>query len=437
VQHPPDFPYEVSQILATGTFGTVCVAKQRTSGRTVALKVLKQEHLSNPKVARRMRDEALMLSQLRHPNIVHVTALHELDGRPVIEMEWVEGADVQETLFQLEQGLSTSDAVMIVSSIALALHAAFTRPLGESATSLRMIHRDVKPSNIMLSFDGCPKLTDFGTARGRFDGRESETVSMVLGARPYLAPERLDGADDGPPGDVYALGQVFRELLGGAAMAISLHPYHHKQMLDEAVTALPLGDISKDGKTALRRLLSRMCSYVPEERPSCAQVVSRLRQLAARERFNAELGEQTLAAVRAAADLRSSVLLDEHPAVGEIAFLCPERAQRFEPAINQKIRTFLAQPNWLSERAHLETLLEHDAHWTAAPVLEALGASSGGMWRRMFGGEPEAEHVLAILSILEQRTSENVLVRVSSLLSHKNERIRAASKAFLDKHSGH
>ena len=156
---------------------------------------------------------------------------------------------------------------------------------------------------------------------------------------------------------------------------------------------------------ALRELIAAMCSYMPNERPSCAQVVSRLRALAKREGLADELSPTTVNAVKEAVRARGDVPLREHPSLGEVAFLSPTLAREFEPAINERIRAFLAQPNWLAERNHLETLLKGDAQWTAAPILEALDGQKGRLWTRMFGAAQDEDQILAMLSLLEHRAN--------------------------------
>ncbi len=97
----------IEQIIAAGTFGTVCVISDRASGTTRAVKVLKAEHLENPRVVARLRDEAKLLSRLKHPNIVEVRDLVELGGRPLVVMEWIRGCNLEEILAHQPSGLPT------------------------------------------------------------------------------------------------------------------------------------------------------------------------------------------------------------------------------------------------------------------------------------------------------------------------------------------
>ena len=185
-------PFEVVEILGEGSFGTVCVARVRNDPlrRKVALKILKGEYTANPKIMNRTRDEARLLSRINHPNIVRVERLMEVGGRPGVVMEHVEGASLDKLLLRYRTGLPPEIAIELVRQSLIALHVAYADAVGHDGQPLRVIHRDIKPSNILLSIHGAVKVVDFGIAKGNFEGREAETESVVMGSRPYMAPER-------------------------------------------------------------------------------------------------------------------------------------------------------------------------------------------------------------------------------------------------------
>ncbi|HHO52974.1 MAG TPA: serine/threonine protein kinase, partial [Deltaproteobacteria bacterium] len=230
--------YKLLEIAAAGTFGTVCVVRDLDRGTLVALKVLKEAHLHRPRVIARTRDEAAMLSQLHHPGIVQVGQLLYLEDRPVLVMEWVRGLSLEAILEPRRRGLPLPIAIEIVRQVTLALGAAYHALPTRGHEPMRIIHRDIKPSNLLLSVDGVVKVVDFGIARGDFEGKEAKTLSMVLGARGYLAPERLDGHDDKPSCDIYSLGIVLYELLTGQHVMLSVHRDYHTQALERHLTAL-------------------------------------------------------------------------------------------------------------------------------------------------------------------------------------------------------
>ena len=140
----------------------------------------------------------------------------EVGGRPVVVMEHVQGVSLDALLLRFKEGVPSSVAVEVMRQTCLALHVAYNESLGEDGQPMRVIHRDIKPSNVLLSIHGHVKVVDFGIAKGQFEGREANTESVVMGSRPYMAPERLDGISDNPTVDVYSAGMSLFELLTAA-----------------------------------------------------------------------------------------------------------------------------------------------------------------------------------------------------------------------------
>jgi serine/threonine protein kinase len=263
-------PFEILEILGEGSFGTVCVA--RVTGdplrRRVALKILKGAYANNPKILNRTRDEARLLSRISHPNIVRVERLMDVGGRPVVVMEHVQGASLDQLLLRFKEGLPGSVALEVTRQTCLALHVAYNEALREDGNPLHVIHRDIKPSNILLSIHGEVKVVDFGIAKGEFEGREAETESVVMGSRPYMAPERLDGVSDDPTVDVYSAGMSMFELLCGRTMSLSINPVTHEQAMNRQLGYLHVEGMSEAGLEDLRGVLRRMCAYERNQRPS-------------------------------------------------------------------------------------------------------------------------------------------------------------------------
>ncbi len=189
--------------LSGGTFARVYMAEaQGASGikRLVAVKILRAEWSENQEFIDRTKDEARMLSQLRHPNIVKVEELTQLEGQLCLVMELVEGLDIQEMLEMLKASalrLPPRTAYEIVGKVASALDAAWTKvPYGRD-TPIRVVHRDIKPSNVMMTPEAEVKVLDFGTALGEFQEREANTRMFRFGSLKYMSPERRAG-DRGP-----------------------------------------------------------------------------------------------------------------------------------------------------------------------------------------------------------------------------------------------
>ena len=216
-------PFEILEIPASGAYGTIAVVRQNEGeGRIVAVKALRTGHLSRPRLMARARDEARMMYHLRHPNIIRVDELLDVGGRPVLVMEWVEGASLSQVLGQVGQ-FPIPIAMEIARQTALALDAAYNTRNPDS-TRMRIVHRDIKPANLILSLGGDLKVVDFGIAHGEFFDREATTVNTVMGTQGYMAPERLDGMNDHPAIDVYALGISLYELVTGEVLVLPRTP---------------------------------------------------------------------------------------------------------------------------------------------------------------------------------------------------------------------
>src|SRR5690606_6188300 len=124
------------------------------TGRLVALKILKQVHLHRPRVIARIRDEAAILSRIHHPGVARVDGLIEIDGRPVVAMEWIRGASLEALVAKHRQGVPPQIAIELIRRAAATLdHAWHARP-PDGGPPMGIIHRDVKPSNMLLSVRG-------------------------------------------------------------------------------------------------------------------------------------------------------------------------------------------------------------------------------------------------------------------------------------------
>ncbi|MCA9300080.1 MAG: serine/threonine protein kinase, partial [Phycisphaerales bacterium] len=274
-------PFEILEILGEGSFGTVCVARVSTDPlrRRVALKILKGAYATNKKILNRTRDEARLLSRINHPNIVRVERLMEVGNRPVVVMEHVQGVSLDQLLLRFKDGLPAAIAIEVVRQTFLALHVAYQEALGEDGRPMRVIHRDIKPSNILLSIHGEVKVVDFGIAKGEFEGREAETESVVMGSRPYMAPERLDGISDSPSVDVYSTGMTLFELLTGRTMSLSINPVNHDQAMNRQLGYIQIPGMTEAAIEDLRNLIRRMCAYTRDYRPTSVECARDLEQL--------------------------------------------------------------------------------------------------------------------------------------------------------------
>ncbi len=268
--------YRIHETIGRGAFGTVYRATLEGRGgfaKTVAVKVLNQtQHWDE--TAARLRDEARLLGMVRHNVLLQVDGLVQLDGRWAVITEFLDGCSLRDILRATPVPMGVM--LEIIGEVAGGLHIAYSGATPDGQP-LRLVHRDVKPSNIQVTKVGEVKLLDFGVARGEFAGRESETFVGVIGTPGYMSPERLDGTH-GAPGDVYALGVVLAEgLLGGRLGKTSAVPAKHARYLEERMDQL---DEALGAKlSVVEPLLLSMLAYDPDDRPTAKEVERLCREL--------------------------------------------------------------------------------------------------------------------------------------------------------------
>jgi eukaryotic-like serine/threonine-protein kinase len=197
--------YELQELVGAGGMSSVFKARDTLLERNVALKILHEHFGSDEEYAERFRREARAVAQLSHPSIVTVIDRGEADGRHFIVFEYVEGRSLKE-LVEETGPLPVRRALEIALEVAGAL--AFAHRAG-------IVHRDVKPQNVLLNGDGKAKVTDFGIARSLDVEHGMTKTGTVLGTSNYIAPEQASGDIVSPQTDVYSLGVVLFELLTG------------------------------------------------------------------------------------------------------------------------------------------------------------------------------------------------------------------------------
>ncbi|MGK2850563.1 MAG: protein kinase domain-containing protein, partial [Candidatus Limnocylindrales bacterium] len=197
--------YRLGAVIGRGGMATVHVATDIRLDRRVAVKLLRPEVTADPDLAQRFRREALAATVLRHPNIVACLDTGTDGAQPYLIMELVDGEDLAA---RLKRGgrLEPWAAARIGLDVARALGVAHVRGI---------VHRDVKPGNILLASDGRAKVTDFGIARLAMDA-EGSMPGTTLGSVHYFSPEQARGATTTPASDVYGLGLVLYESLTGS-----------------------------------------------------------------------------------------------------------------------------------------------------------------------------------------------------------------------------
>ena len=214
--------YRFEQPLGTGAMGTVVLARDTVLDRKVAVKVLADHLAADDAFRQRFLREARLAARLCHPNIVQVFDAGE-NGLPFLVMEYVDGETVAD---RLARGSAFSPAEVVTLATDLAGGLAHAHAMG-------IVHRDVKPHNVLLGPGGVSKLTDFGIARALEDQGLTE-IGTVLGTAHFMAPEQAAGAPVGPAADVFALGAVLRHVAGDSPLPAGLEP-----LIDAALAPEP------------------------------------------------------------------------------------------------------------------------------------------------------------------------------------------------------
>jgi tetratricopeptide (TPR) repeat protein len=203
----PQLPgYEILGVLGKGGMGIVYKARHRALNRLVALKMIRAAGPAEAAALARFRTEAEAIARLQHPHVVQIYEVGEYDGLPYLALEFVEGGSLSQRLDGTP--LPARQAAQLVEELARAVQAAHDRGL---------VHRDLKPTNVLLTAEGAPKVSDFGLAKLMDSGAGPTATGEVLGTPSYMAPEQAEskGWAVGPATDVYALGAILYELLTG------------------------------------------------------------------------------------------------------------------------------------------------------------------------------------------------------------------------------
>src|SRR6266851_1626099 len=198
--------YEILQLLGQGGMGAVYKARDKELDRIVALKLIRSEFAKNPEILRRFKQELILARQVTHKNVIRIYDLGQADGIKFITMDFVEGRDLRKLL--VEKGkFPPEQAARIMLQICRALEAAHTEGV---------IHRDLKPQNIMLDSGGRVYVMDFGIARSAYLPGMTQTGALI-GTPEYMTPEQARGEKLTERSDIFSLGVIFYEILTGKA----------------------------------------------------------------------------------------------------------------------------------------------------------------------------------------------------------------------------
>ncbi len=255
--------YELGDRLGHGGMSTVQVAVDRRLEREVAVKLLAEHLADDSQFISRFRREALAAAKLVHPNIVQVFdfGLDEPSGRYYIVMEYIRGRSGAEILRE-ETRLGVHDTLELVDGACRGL---------AHAHRMGVVHRDVKPGNILRSDDGAVKLADFGIAKA-MAGQTSQITQAgsVLGTAAYLAPEQAMGGEVGPRADIYGLGVVTYQLLAGR-LPYDAASLTQLAMLQQRQQPPRLDELTHEVPAALALAVERALAIEPSQRYATAE----------------------------------------------------------------------------------------------------------------------------------------------------------------------
>ncbi|MCC2032821.1 serine/threonine protein kinase [Microbacterium allomyrinae] len=252
--------YELDSRIAIGGMGEVWEATDHVIGRTVAIKILKDEYMGDPGFLERFRAEARHAALVNHEGIASVFDYGEENGSAFLVMELVPG-EALSTILERDGSLSTDKTLDIVAQTSAALQAAHAAGL---------VHRDIKPGNLLITPDGRVKITDFGIARIA-DQVPLTATGQVMGTVQYLSPEQASGHPASPATDTYSLGIVAYESLAGkrpftgeSQVAIAMAQINEQPPPLPATIAVPV-----------QNLVMAMIAKKPDDRPASAAAVAR------------------------------------------------------------------------------------------------------------------------------------------------------------------
>lgn len=253
-----DNRYEILEIIGTGGMAVVYRARDRLLNRFVAVKILKDEFARDVDFRRRFHMESQAVAMLSHPNIVSVYDVNRSDNIEYIVMELVEGVTLKEYM-ERKGALSAAETLHFVPQIASAL---------EHAHSRGIIHRDIKPQNIIILRDGSLKVTDFGIAR-MTEAQQETMTGDALGSVHYVSPEQARGSNIDARSDIYSLGVVMYEMLTGRLPFEGDTPV---AVVLQHINSIPLlpSEIKPDIPIGLEEITMKAMSPAPENRYASA-----------------------------------------------------------------------------------------------------------------------------------------------------------------------
>jgi eukaryotic-like serine/threonine-protein kinase len=398
--------YEITDVIGEGGMGAVYKATDPGIGRTVAIKVIKGDFSDNPELLKRFYREAQAVGNLQHPNIVVVYDLGEQNGSPYLVMEYLDGIPLDKVIAQ-RQSVPVVQKLGIVIEVLNALHYAHQH---------NIVHRDVKPANVMVRKDGRVKLLDFGIAR---EGDLGQTkTGQVMGTMWYMSPEQLNSESVDGRSDVYATGILLYELL-----AYSL-PFDPRDMTGMIVKRLrgdaapPLSKYLESYPPELDEIIARALTVDREQRYGSAEEfafdLSRLQERLKRDMVSDLVDEARSSIAKAqltrAKDLLSEVLrIDtQNPTAKQLLYEIQQTLQK--AARGEKVQQLRSQ----AEEAISAKQLEHAASLLDQAIkLDSTDPDLFSLREQIEQAKSRAQQVKKLLTLAKvaQQTGELVVAK--------------------------
>jgi serine/threonine protein kinase len=253
--------YEILKVIGKGGMGWVYKARDREIDRIVALKVIREDLARDENIIKRFRDEIILARKVTHKNVLRIYDIAEAEGRKFISMPYIEGRDLKDIIVE-EGALEIERSLEIAQQVLEAL---------KSAHEAGVIHRDLKPQNIMIDKDGTVCVADFGIAKSADTGGLTVT-GQIVGTPEYMSPEQAEGKEVDYRSDLYSFGLILYEMLTGRV------PFKADSIISTLMLRLrekPQAP-SKDNPAVppwLDRLVMRTLEKEPEDRYSSADQI--------------------------------------------------------------------------------------------------------------------------------------------------------------------
>jgi eukaryotic-like serine/threonine-protein kinase len=253
--------YEIIRMLGQGGMGAVYHARDRELEREVALKVIRSDMAANPEILKRFKQELILARQITHKNVIRIFDLGQADGIKFITMEYIEGEDLQ-GLVRRKKKLDAAEAATIMAQVCRAL---------EAAHAEGVIHRDLKPQNIMLDKSGRVYVMDFGIARSLVTKGMTQTGALI-GTPDYMSPEQAKGQTLDVRSDLFTVGIIFYEILSGQS-PFEADTTMGKLWKRTSEPARPVSELDKTIPQPLVNIVTRCLEIDPNKRFASAQEI--------------------------------------------------------------------------------------------------------------------------------------------------------------------